>query len=220
MSKEYTGGSVSYYKVEVKAPTSGGAPYIAECNDIIEALGMNYAEGNAFKALWRRAAAEKLGLSKEGYKDGKYDAEKVVFFGQRLVKQEELNASTSSGPVTKSVGQTDCQSGAGVLESNPRRDDDTSGVLKKWAEQQGRANQEVHGSISGITDRIRKEQEWDEQRRTFINIANSTVQVPLVEQRVRGSSIDFPADKDRAAQAVGQSSPGVAAKHQGCGHID
>lgn len=86
---EYTGGSVSYYRVNISAPTSGGDAYTAECNDIIEALGMNYAEGNAFKALWRRAAARTLGKAKAGYKDGLYDAEKVVFFGQRLVAQEQ-----------------------------------------------------------------------------------------------------------------------------------
>lgn len=86
--KEYTGGSVSYYRVTVAKPTSKDLPpYIAECNDIIEALKMNYAEGNAFKAIWRRAAATNLGLSKQGYKDGKYDAEKVEFFGHRLVEQ-------------------------------------------------------------------------------------------------------------------------------------
>lgn len=91
--QEYTGGSVSYYRVEIKDPTSSDLPpYIAECNDIIEALGMNYAEGNAFKALWRRAAAQNLGLSKKGYKDGVYDAEKVEFFGARLVKQSKRAA--------------------------------------------------------------------------------------------------------------------------------
>jgi hypothetical protein len=85
---EYTGGSVSYYRVQIVAPTSGDIPpYTAECNDIIEALGMNYAEGNAFKAIWRRAAAQNLGLAKLGYKDGKYDAEKVEFFGSRMVVQ-------------------------------------------------------------------------------------------------------------------------------------
>lgn len=88
--KEYTGGSVSYYTVAITNPTSGGEPYTAECNDIIEALGMNYAEGNAFKAIWRRCAAQNLGMSKAGYKDGLYDAEKVVFFGQRMVAQERI----------------------------------------------------------------------------------------------------------------------------------
>lgn len=85
--KEYTGGSVSYYRVSISHPTSTGVPYIAECNDIIEALGMNYAEGNAFKAIWRSCAARNLGISKDGYKDGLYDAEKVVFFGKRMVEQ-------------------------------------------------------------------------------------------------------------------------------------
>lgn len=90
LEAEYTGGSVSYYSVEVKHPTSGGATYTAECNDLIEALGMNYAEGNAFKAIWRRCAA-RMGKAKAGYKDGLYDAEKVVFFGQRMVAQEKFN---------------------------------------------------------------------------------------------------------------------------------
>lgn len=90
---EYTGSSVSYYTVRVENPTTPDtAPYDAECNDIIEALDMNYAEGNAFKAIWRRAAARK-GLKKKGYTDGLYDAEKVVFFGQRMVVQEKANAS-------------------------------------------------------------------------------------------------------------------------------
>lgn len=86
---EYTGGSVSYYKVRIGNSTSGVDAYTAECNDIIEALGMNYAEGNAFKAIWRRCAARTLGLAKAGYKDGLYDAEKVVFFGERMVAQEK-----------------------------------------------------------------------------------------------------------------------------------
>lgn len=90
-SPEYSGGSVNYYKVEIKDPTTEGAqPYTAECNDIIEALGMNYAEGNAFKAIWRRAAQKTLGLRKAGAKDdGLYDAQKVEFFGKRLVVQSE-----------------------------------------------------------------------------------------------------------------------------------
>jgi len=92
MSKqEYTGGSVSYYVVKVDNPTTSGFPkYVAECNDIIEALDMTYAEGNAFKAIWRRCAARQ-GKSKLGYKDGLYDAEKVVFFGKRLVELEQAS---------------------------------------------------------------------------------------------------------------------------------
>lgn len=97
MTGEYTGGSTSYYTVHISDPTTPGRePYVAECNDIIEALGMNYAEGNAFKAIWRRAAARTLGKRKAGYKDGLYDAEKVVFFGERLVAQERT--ATGANP--------------------------------------------------------------------------------------------------------------------------
>lgn len=86
-NEEYTGSSVSYYTVDVINPTTMNLPYQAECNDIIEALDMNYAEGNAFKAIWRKCAARKLGKSKKGYDNGLYDAEKVVFFGDRMVEQ-------------------------------------------------------------------------------------------------------------------------------------
>ena len=85
---EYTGGSVSYYKVHIGAPLAGSDAYTAECNDIIEALGMTYAEGNAFKAIWRLCAARTLGVKKRGYTDGLYDAEKVAFFGARMVAQQ------------------------------------------------------------------------------------------------------------------------------------
>lgn len=95
MKPEYTGGSVSYYRVQVANPTASDLlPYEAECNDIIEALGMTFAEGNAFKAIWRKCAARNLGLGKEGYKDGLYDAEKVEFFGHRMVVCEKGNQQT------------------------------------------------------------------------------------------------------------------------------
>lgn len=88
MTAEYTGGSSSYYSVDIVDPTTGGDAYTAECNDIIEALGMNFAEGNAFKAIWRSAAERNLGKKKAGAKgDGLYDAEKVVFFGNRMAIQ-------------------------------------------------------------------------------------------------------------------------------------
>jgi hypothetical protein len=82
---EHSGGSVSYYVVEIAHPTHQPAPYTVECNDIIEALEMDYAEGNVFKAIWRTAAARQ-GKMKKGH-DAKYDAEKIVFFGQRLLER-------------------------------------------------------------------------------------------------------------------------------------
>ena len=82
--EEHTGGSSSYYTVKVETTTTPYAlPYTAECNDIIEALGMTFAEGNAFKAIWRTAAARQ-GKKKKG-NNAVYDAEKVCFFGERML---------------------------------------------------------------------------------------------------------------------------------------
>ena len=82
--EQYTGSSSDYYKVYVKNPTTLEAPYEAECNDIIESLKMTFAEGNAFKGIWRKAKARQ-GVKKKGYDNGLYDSEKVVFFGERMV---------------------------------------------------------------------------------------------------------------------------------------
>ena len=79
-----TGGSSDYYKVRVDRPTSGGDPYMAECNDIIEALCMEYDVANAFKAAWR-VAALRQGRGKPGQDSAVYDGEKIVFFGQRII---------------------------------------------------------------------------------------------------------------------------------------
>ncbi|MCK4821873.1 hypothetical protein KA005_39270, partial [bacterium] len=56
-TEEHTGGSSSYYLTHVANPTTLPEPYDAECNDIIEALDMTFAEGNAFKGIWRSCAA-------------------------------------------------------------------------------------------------------------------------------------------------------------------
>ena len=50
-------------------------------------MGSEMCIRDRFKALWRRAAA-RLGKSKRGYTDGLYDAEKVEFYGKRLVELE------------------------------------------------------------------------------------------------------------------------------------
>ena len=87
--KELTGGSSDYYKVHVKNPTTFESDYYAECNDIIESLQMNFAEGNIFKAVWRMAAS-RLGNGKPGT-SYLYDAEKIEFFAQRLIEQNKHN---------------------------------------------------------------------------------------------------------------------------------
>jgi len=88
---EYTGGSSSYYKVDVVNPVSGGTQYVVECQDVIEALGMSFAEGNIFKGIWRICAAKK-GKAKKGYVDSVYDLEKIIFFAQRELELEKLKA--------------------------------------------------------------------------------------------------------------------------------
>lgn len=88
---EYTGGKVNYYEVEITHPTREGRdPYIAECNDIIEALGLSFSEGEAFKAIWRKGAA-RIKPGKRGHDGGLYDAEKASFYGHRMEIIERFN---------------------------------------------------------------------------------------------------------------------------------
>lgn len=85
MSNKLTGGSSNYYRIDVSNPMQGH-PYSAECLDIVMALKMDFAEGEAFKAIWRKAAA-RLGNGKQG-NSALYNAEKVAFFGNVMVKHE------------------------------------------------------------------------------------------------------------------------------------
>lgn len=93
MSEELTGSHSSYYDVTISEWTNPehqqDAPVTICCNDIIEALNMNYAQGNAFKALWRIAAA-KQGKLKKG-NTTLYDAEKIDFFSDRILIQESID---------------------------------------------------------------------------------------------------------------------------------
>lgn len=99
-TEEHTGGSTNYYKVGIADPaTEGTEPYVAECTDIIEALGMDFAEANIFKEIWRTAAARTLGKKKRGH-DELYGAEKVLYFAQRRLKKLK-KAKENSNEVTK-----------------------------------------------------------------------------------------------------------------------
>ena len=81
MSEEYTGGSSSYYDLFI--PELGEV----KCLDIIEGLDLTYAEGSVLKAVWRIAAARQ-GKHKKG-NTSVYDAEKIVFFGPRILEKEQ-----------------------------------------------------------------------------------------------------------------------------------
>lgn len=87
-----TGGKVNYYLAFVKFPqreTQGS--YTAECEDIIEALGMTFDEGCLFKAIWRTAAARQ-GNGKPGQK-AVYDAEKMVHYAGRILNKTKHGES-------------------------------------------------------------------------------------------------------------------------------
>lgn len=86
---DLSGGSTNYYKVEIKNPTTAKEPYMAECNDIIEALNMSFAEGNIIKAIWRMAAG-RMNNGKPGT-SYLYDAEKIEFYIQRILKNERAD---------------------------------------------------------------------------------------------------------------------------------
>lgn len=83
------GGKLSgdhYYRVAVSAPIAAELPpYTAECSDIIEALNMTFNEGEAFKAIWRLAAARQ-GRGKPG-NEPQYDADKAAHYGGRIAVQ-------------------------------------------------------------------------------------------------------------------------------------
>lgn len=85
-AEQKTGGSVDYYKCHVADPIDPTSkPYTAESIDIIEALGMTFAEGEAFKAIWRTCTGRMGGAVKADNK-ALYNAEKVEFFGARMVR--------------------------------------------------------------------------------------------------------------------------------------
>mgnify|MGYP000639834145 CR=1 FL=1 len=83
-----TGGLSGYYTCHDVQSTQGYDEYTAICEDIIEHLEMTFAEGCAFKAIWRTAAARQ-GNGKLNQK-AFYDAEKVEHYGKRMKVHAKL----------------------------------------------------------------------------------------------------------------------------------
>ena len=97
MSGQLTGGLVNYYLAPVMHPQrTEQAPYVAECEDIIEALNMDFNEACEFKAIWRTAAA-RLGNGKPGQK-ALYDAEKRLHYAGRSVRFLRIAAGLPTDP--------------------------------------------------------------------------------------------------------------------------
>jgi len=86
--RQSSGTDNDYWLVGISDPKRLD-PYDVECEDIIEALNMTFQEGEAFKAIWRKAG-QRLGNGKPG-NTALRDAEKVAHFGQRMVAIEKRN---------------------------------------------------------------------------------------------------------------------------------
>lgn len=81
-----SGGDNDYWVVHIDDPKRL-VPYSAECEDLIEKFKFTFAEGEAFKALWRKGQAN-LGNGKPGDNPLR-NAEKVAYMGTRMVVQEK-----------------------------------------------------------------------------------------------------------------------------------
>jgi len=83
-----SGTDNNYWLLNIKESKRCGS-YQCECEDIIEAMNMTFQEGEAFKAIWRKAG-QRIGNGKPG-NNALRDAEKVAHFGQRMVAMEQRN---------------------------------------------------------------------------------------------------------------------------------
>ena len=101
-----SGGLNNYYVVTIKNPQrKEQEPYQAECEDIIQALGMTFDEGCAFKALWRNAAA-RMGNGKPG-NETLYDCEKLVHYSNRILAKAFLESKDSDEVIKEKETCTD-----------------------------------------------------------------------------------------------------------------
>ncbi len=84
--KQSSGGNNDYYVADITNPKRL-EPCRVECEDVIMALGMTFGQGEAFKAIWRDAAA-KLGNGKPG-DTAIRNAEKVVHYGEYMKRDAQ-----------------------------------------------------------------------------------------------------------------------------------
>jgi hypothetical protein len=82
-----SGLRVNYYLVKIDHPQrEEQPPYQAECEDIMEALGLTPDEANIFKEIWRTANARTHGNGKIGH-TALYGAEKIVHYSGRILRR-------------------------------------------------------------------------------------------------------------------------------------
>mgnify|MGYP003965399167 FL=1 len=90
-ANEASGGSCNYYRKYVDFTFDGRPSYVAECGEIIDALEMNQYEGNAFKEIWRMAAARQ-GRRKAGNTTTR-GGEKIKWCGQMIIERALKNGN-------------------------------------------------------------------------------------------------------------------------------
>ena len=71
----------NWYKIDLPDLVDGQST----CQEVIEALDLDFNEGEALKSIWRKAR-ERQGHGKPG-STPKYNAEKVAYYGDRMVIQ-------------------------------------------------------------------------------------------------------------------------------------
>ncbi|WAK44958.1 putative SaV protein [Erwinia phage Fifi067] len=88
-SSESSGGRVNYYLADITHPQrEDQPPYTAECEDIIDRLGMTFDEANIFKEIWRTANQRTNGLGKAGNTPLR-SAQKVVHYAGRILRKAQ-----------------------------------------------------------------------------------------------------------------------------------
>jgi hypothetical protein len=94
--KEISGGRVNYYLANVEHPQrEEQPPYQAECEDLIDVLGLTPDEANIFKEIWRTANERTHGKGKEGNTPLRA-AQKCVHYSGRLLRKAEREAAAVS----------------------------------------------------------------------------------------------------------------------------
>jgi len=88
-SVENSGSHCGYYHCPVTRPQNPNQtePYIANCEDIIQALGLTFDEGCEFKSIWRRGRGRQGFLKAES--TPVRDARKAVHYAQRVLSYEQ-----------------------------------------------------------------------------------------------------------------------------------
>lgn len=144
---ENSGGDVNYYRVEVTHPKRT-EPYVAECEDIIAALGMDFFEGEAFKAAWRKAAQRTLGVGKEG-NTALRDAQKMAHYGARCLAMEGYRITYPAVEVPEALPVHSWLAGDAVRFTGETRQNFEKGGLYRVVESTNLGSVSVKG-LSGF----------------------------------------------------------------------